>query len=73
MRDMIETACWALSALCRSHPLPKYAAIKEALPIFFHVLKNNLIKDINIVGNICWAISYYSDRKKETLDKIDKI
>lgn len=70
---MIQSAIWSLSGICRTQPLPNYLLIKDALPAFFYVVKNKLIKDISILGNVCWAISYNTNKTKEGPTKIDKI
>lgn len=64
MQEIIQSATWSLSGICRIQPLPNYLLIKEALPVFFYVVKNNLIKELAILGNICWAISYYTNKQK---------
>ena len=37
------------------------------------MVKNKLLKDQSILGNVCWAISYYTNKLKEGKAKIDKI
>lgn len=62
MGDLIETTGWALSTLCRNQPLPAYSKVKEAINMFYYLLNGRLIRDIKIVGNLCWAISYFSGK-----------
>ena len=73
MRQIIESATWTLSGICQTPPIPAFIQIREALALFEYVIKNNLISDISIVGNICYAISNYVNKTKETNKKIDKI
>jgi hypothetical protein len=47
--------------------------IKEIISVFFYLLKNDLIQKAGILGNVCWAIFYYTNNKKEGEMKIDKI
>lgn len=41
--------------------------------MFFYLIKNNIIKDLVILGNVCWAISYFTNRTKQGPNKIDTI
>lgn len=71
--EVIQSAIWSLSGICRTQPLPSYLLIKDALPVFFYTLKNSLLTDISILGNVCWAISYFTNNKREGPTKLDKI
>jgi hypothetical protein len=47
--------------------------VKEIISVFFYLLKNDLIQNAGILGNVCWAIFYFTNNKKEGETKIDKI
>lgn len=54
----VRNATWTLSNMCRGKPQPEFEIIRQALPVLASLLFS---KDIEIVTDACWALSYISD------------
>ena len=55
----VRNASWTLSNMCRGKPAPEYALIKRAISSLAKVLIENDLEEI--IGDVCWALSYVSD------------
>lgn len=57
--SFVRNASWTLSNMCRGRPPPDFDMIKKATPALAKVLIENDSEEI--IGDICWALSYISD------------
>lgn len=57
--SFVRNASWTLSNLCRSRPAPDFSKIVRAIPSLVKVLIEN--DSIEIISDICWALSYIAD------------
>ena len=62
--SFLRNASWALSNMCRSKPAPDFNRIKRVIPSLAKVLQEN--NNTEIIGDVCWAISYITDMGKES-------
>ena len=58
-KNTIKHGTWALSNLCRGRPLPNFDLVKDAIPTFSKVLKEEV--DSEVLTDAAWAMSYLSD------------
>lgn len=63
-----RNASWTLSNFCRGRPAPELDKVKRCLPSLARVLIQNSSEDI--IGDICWAMSYISDNGKRAIPLI---
>ena len=63
-----RNASWALSNMCRGRPAPDFEQIKRATVALAKVLKENDSEEI--IGDVCWALSYISDGGVEQIPTI---
>lgn len=57
--SFIRQASWALSNLCRGRPTPNIDLVTRCIPSLCKILKSH--NSTEIIGDICWALSYISD------------
>ena len=63
-----RNASWTLSNFCRGRPAPNLQKIRRCVPSLARVLIQNEKEDI--IGDICWAMSYISDNGKSAIPLI---
>lgn len=63
--SFVRNASWCLSNLCRSKPPVDFHKIKRVIPTLAKVIIEN--DSVEIISDICWAISYLSDVSGETI------
>lgn len=57
--SFVRNASWTLSNMCRGRPAPDFEIIKRATFSLAKVLIENESEEI--IGDVCWALSYVSD------------
>ena len=57
--SFVRNASWTLSNFCRGRPTPDYVKVARCIPSLAKVLIENDSEEI--IGDICWALSYISD------------
>ncbi len=67
-QSFTRNASWTLSNFCRGRPAPDIEKVKRCLPTLARVLMENDQEDI--IGDICWAMSYFSDNGKTAIPLI---
>ena len=55
---LISQSAWALSNMCRGHPLPSYDIIQDALPVLAELLARGQLQTNETIADCCWAIAY---------------
>ena len=63
-----RNASWTLSNMCRGRPAPDFQQIKRATRSLAKVLIENDLEEI--IGDVCWALSYISDGGAEQIPYI---
>jgi len=60
--SMLHNATWALSSFCRGKPVVALEQVKPTIPALAGLLR---VKDIEVLADSCWALSYISDGDNE--------
>jgi len=60
--SMLQNATWALSSFCRGKPVVALEQVKPTIPALAGLLR---VKDIEVLADSCWALSYISDGDNE--------
>jgi hypothetical protein len=63
--SFVRNASWCLSNMCRSKPPVEFQKIKRVIPTLAKVIIEN--DSVEIISDICWAISYLSDVSGEAI------
>jgi hypothetical protein len=63
-----RNASWTLSNLCRGRPAPDFELIRRVTSSLSKVLIENDLEEI--IGDVCWALSYISDGGAEQIPAI---
>jgi hypothetical protein len=58
-KNIIKRAAWAISNLCRGTPLPKFDAIKFAIPTLAKIILSQVLADDEL-SDCLWAVSSHS-------------
>lgn len=66
--SFVRNASWTLSNMCRGRPAPEFESIKRATVSLAKVLIQNDSEEI--IGDVCWALSYISDGGAEQIPSI---
>lgn len=62
--QMLKTATWVLSNLCRGKPQPPFDLVKPALQTISRLI---LVQDDGVLEDACWALSYLSDGSNDKI------
>lgn len=65
--SLLRNATWTLSNLCRGKPGPDHKYLKS---ILFGLTKLIFSEDNEILGDVCWALSYISDNSNKHIQLI---
>jgi importin subunit alpha-6/7 len=66
--SFLRNASWTLSNLCRGKIPPEYKLIERAIPALVKVLIEN--DNVEILIDVCWALSYLSDSGEDRVMKM---
>lgn len=58
-QSFVRNASWCLANMCRGNPRPDSSLTSKCIPTLAKVLIN--FDDFEIIQDVCWAISYFSD------------
>lgn len=67
-KGTIKHGTWALSNLCRGRPLPKFDYVRNTIPTFAKVIKEET--DSEVLTDALWALSYLSDGDEARIDMV---
>lgn len=59
-KNVINRAAWAISNLCRGTPLPKFEAVKTAIPILGKIICSEILSEEDL-PDCLWAIANHTN------------